>query len=312
MKLISTLLLAAFCLIPLQSESATITSSQRIQDGQKISSITLKGKVVRGDAANFEEVVRSEVNQGAIVIGVNTFSRGGDWAEALKIGRLIRKFGMFTASPFHVSFSVPGSQGQTPINISYNSCTIIKWPNGKINLDDSFKYDLVLKKGDPDCECTSACAIIWAGGFARTGQRVGFHRPYISPQKIKGMPFSQAEKVQEKLYQETASYMAEMGFSEDISVKMLSKSSREIYYFNAQELATYSMDPGVDEWLIGQCPPSYSDRQHQLYKKLKSKKNRSEVEEELVNMIDIKINHDRTCSFKAFNRLRLDKQTVLK
>jgi hypothetical protein len=132
--------------------------------------ITFEGKIVKGDYEKLNEL------SGELAalwhnnpdryqpINLALFSPGGDVAEAMKIGRLVRALRWMTTAPE----DDPGAR---------------KWHAGR------------LKAPEENYMCASACFFIFVAGIDRySGYRsyvapliLGIHRPYFSDVELKAM-----------------------------------------------------------------------------------------------------------------------------
>ncbi|MEW6648218.1 MAG: hypothetical protein AB1450_13545 [Pseudomonadota bacterium] len=229
--------------------AADITINTIKTPDSDVTTITLIGEIVKGDAERFIKLLIDANTNGAVVRVLNLYSRGGSTREAFKIGRTVRKYGINTASPQ----SFKDAYG----NVLFVSCG-----------SKDFSFDFRTNIGNKDCECASACALIWAAGLERHYGRVGFHRPYLRPEDMRELEFSEAQTSQESIFSETRSYLIEMGLSEELTNKMISTASKEIYFINEEEAKALNYDPAYDEWIIARCPTKLTDSQNKRYIKL--------------------------------------------
>jgi hypothetical protein len=158
-----------------QSNAAEIAMENRIGglNKERISIIYIKGNIDSDDSKKILRLIKEAKYKKSVVIGLVLNSRGGNWSEGIEIGNIARNYGLYTASPLDLS------GGRDYIA---NSCSSFEIINGKFTPKRS-SYSMFSNgkpEGDTNCECTSACALIWAGGIIRGGNRVGFHRPYIN------------------------------------------------------------------------------------------------------------------------------------
>ena len=142
----------------------------------------------------------------------------------------------------------------------------------------------------------------------RSGNRVGFHRPRLSPDELQSLPFSEAEKLQNEIFAITKDYLLEMGFSDAIATNMLTTSSKEIYFLDQNELNTIKFDPDVEEWLLAKCPAPLSKQQMERYIALRKIK-RSAIENELFQLLSQQLLESGACTFKALLELRKERQS---
>lgn len=254
-----------------RASAAELSVDYDVDAETRIATIRIKGDIAAGDAARFRSVLRDAKSRNAIVTNVTIHSRGGLVREALEIGGLIRKLGISTSAPVHMGGVYDG------VFVSLNSCYV--------GVKQDSMFNLITGVGDADCECTSACALIWAAGISRFGDRVGFHRPYLRSDELGGMKFSEAEKAQNHIFSRTREYLLSMGMSESIVTKMISVSSKDIYFLNESEINAMSLDPAFDEWLFAKCPERLTPQQKDDMLHLDVKK----ISGTKVNMTDLRL-----------------------
>lgn len=138
-RMIARLAYAMFCWITVPAHAAQILCAPG-SFHQFCPSGVLTGPIVKGD---YERVVTLLRANHPNLVQFYLISPGGDVDEALKIGRLFRKYLISTMAPQRL-------------------------PNGGT---------LTVFGCRGDCgSCASACALIWFGGVERNGS-VGVHRP---------------------------------------------------------------------------------------------------------------------------------------
>lgn len=244
--------------------------------------IQLKGDIVAGDANQFRAALREISSRKAVATSLRIYSRGGSVREALEIGDLVRKLGISTRAPVHVEV------------LSINVCE----PG-----EPEISFNLVTGQGDVNCECTSACALIWAAGMSRSGTRIGFHRPYLRADELGGMQFSEAEQAQNRIFSRTREYLLSMGIPESIVTKMMSASSKDIYFLNEAESDALGFDPAYDEWLWAKCPerltaPQNDDMLQLLYQRVSGTKI-SASDSKLLALLEAQADRAAACLRKA-------------
>ena len=107
--------------------------------------LKIEGDIEKGDAARFIAALKT---LGPGYGTVYLYSRGGDVREAMEIGATVRRMRLSTEAP--VKFS-----GYPPI------CTPVE------------------ANVETNCQCSSSCFLIYAGGVSRQGNLIGLHRPYL-------------------------------------------------------------------------------------------------------------------------------------
>jgi hypothetical protein len=188
----------------------------------------LRGKIVEGDYAR----ARTMVAKGAITFDL--ISPGGDVDEAIKIGRLFRKYLITTASNY---FHETG------------------------NLFQSFGC-----RSAAECVCASACALIWFGGVERTGS-IGLHRPYLNDPRFRQMPAAEATSVYRRILKDVAAYAAEMEIPQSIVEAMVGTSSGDMRWVDHYDRSGIDRPPSIAEWVDATC-----GRRSQLMEMMKTGK----------------------------------------
>jgi hypothetical protein len=125
----------------------------------------LRGQISKGDYEKVATFLKAHL---PFVSNFSLASPGGDVDEALKIGRLFRKYLIATVAPVNEHFEATGLVHDDVPFLSSGSRDLCR---------------------GQDCICASACALIWMGGTFRTGT-VGLHRPRIVDPIYKGLPAS--------------------------------------------------------------------------------------------------------------------------
>ena len=188
------------------------------ESGGSYRAIVIEGKIEAGDFEKFINIVRD--NQG-IVSGVYIFSPGGDYYEAMKIGRAMRAL--------ELSSTVPMNESGRP------SCEgLLQQPRYPEN-----------------CICASAGFFIHIGSVWRSGTYLAVHRPYFEKGKFGELPEAEAKKEFDKLLNSSRDYMTEMGVPKHIQDDVLGTSSDQALVLDEKTVKTYFwLDlPYRHEWL---------------------------------------------------------------
>jgi hypothetical protein len=184
--------------------------------------IRLVGKIEKGDAEKFKRLVEDLRQKKRTVNMLMLASIGGDAIEAMRIGTIVRESFIPTHAP--------------------------------INLDVGFTcvgYPPELK-GD-DCDCASACFLIWVAGVYRVGDVLGIHRPYFLEEYFEGLSASEAQKEYVLMYERVRSYLKSMDVPEHIINKMFNTGSDEITYLDWDTAKSMELAPFFDEWVGASC-----------------------------------------------------------
>jgi hypothetical protein len=144
-------------------------------------------------------------------------SPGGDVIEAIKIGRLFRKYFITAWAPFH---------GGSAVSDALNSFC----------------------KGE-GCVCASSCALIYFGAPKRVGD-VGLHRPVIASSRFKDSPPGEAEQAYKPALALMTQYLEEMEVPKALIEAMVATSSSNIHWVTGME---YLRSPSFAEWEDANC-----------------------------------------------------------
>lgn len=210
--------------LPSYSSAAQFVSNQWYGNAFHIE---LSGPITVGDNDRFRKLVLSEIRSGHLVSGVQLNSPGGNVSEALGIGRAIRQLKASTYAP-----SLRSGQ----------------------RLCQTGSLDNIIYEDSSNCECASACSLIWEAGVGRLGELVGIHRPRYDETAYKDLTPDQATKQYSEVLEETTRYFAEMEVPEWLSSRMYSVPSSDMHYLTDTELQQFSnSSPALGELVIARC-----------------------------------------------------------
>ena len=206
-------------------------------DPGSIKSIVIEGKIVNGDYNKFIKQVKE--NKGD-VLSVYIFSPGGNFSEAIKIGRAIRKLDLNTTIPSQDDDGRP-------------ACQIMK--------SDKFRNFLPVPNNEKNCICASSCFFIFIGGVSRGGSHVIVHRPYFDRSDFGKLSENEAKKEFEKLETIASEYMMEMGVPKHIQDEILGTPSEKAIVLDEKTVKTYfhGFIPYRHEWLQSKCGEEKDD-----------------------------------------------------
>ncbi|MGO9312431.1 MAG: hypothetical protein ACLQDI_06810 [Syntrophobacteraceae bacterium] len=188
--------------------------------------LIIEGEIEPGDFDIFIKALRD--NQG-LISSVNLFSPGGDFNEAMKIGRAIRALELHSQAP-------------------------MLDPHGKPFCENDDTLGLMPK--DPkNCNCSSACFFIHIGAVHRGGTFLAVHRPYFNQTQFRKLTEVQAKKEFESLQNRARDYMQEMGVPKHIQEDVLGTPSDRALILDEKTVKTYFWGdlPYRHEWLKAKC-----------------------------------------------------------
>lgn len=172
--------------------------------------ITLEGKIEPGDDEAFKREVLAQIRSGHLVSALQLNTPGGNVPAATSIGEQVRLLQLQTIAPFK------DNEGQQICR--YGSV-------------DNF----TVKRGD-ECECASACFLIWSSGIDRIGKYVGIHHPYFDKKTYRNLTPDKAEEMYMGMADDVRKYLTRMEIPDGIINKMFRYISKEMYYLNDDEL----------------------------------------------------------------------------
>lgn len=181
------------------------------------------GAIEKGD---FEKVAKFYRANHPFLYSFKIVSQGGNAAEAMKIGRLIRKYMLYVSAPLRIeqtSFEFFNLVGREP------ECN-----------------------GDEACVCASACALIALGGVRRFGT-LGLHRIRIVDPAFAALKAMDATQAYNDGLSMVRAYLKDMEVSDQLIDKMVNTSSAKISWVNVDR--TFEKPPSIAEWEDANCPP---------------------------------------------------------
>jgi hypothetical protein len=106
-----------------------------------------------------------------------------------------------------------------------------------------------------DCECNSACFLVYAAGARRNLGYVGIHRTYFDQGRTAAAQLDESADVSGQAARTVENYLSEMGVSCSYIDAMRRTSSREIFVPRYPDVvdSLASWTPEVEEWLIAKC-----------------------------------------------------------
>jgi len=203
---------------------------------------SILGEIVRGDYEKFLTLYRPNY---PFLEQMSLDSPGGDADEAMKIGRLFRKYLLTAVSPGRVDTG----------NLSYT----LSYRTGSYESCEG-----------PDCMCASACALIWFGAPDRSG-RIGLHRPRTDDLAFKTLPPSEAANAYKQMLDRIVTYLDEMETPRPLIDAMVSTSAADIRWFDMEPIGEApTRAPSFSEWVDASCG-RFSTQEYQRMMRLDAK-----------------------------------------
>lgn len=226
-KIASVIAMATLAILPGIASSAEFRQVTSGTDRQ----LVIEGDIASGDFQKFLDAIKQ--NQGRIST-VWIFSPGGDFQEAMKIGRAMRALELASMVPTRNKLGKPQCDSE------------------------------VARPSDPAyCIAASAGFMMHIGGVWRGGSYIIVHRPYFERKNFRELSEAQAQVKFAALQAEAASYMAEMGVPAHIQEQVLATPSDGRFVLDEETVNTYFWGdlPARHEWLVAKCSGmSHSDR----------------------------------------------------
>jgi len=224
----------------------------------------LHGTIVKGD---YEKVAALYRANHKLLTFFSLQSPGGDATEAMKIGRLFRRYLISVEAPLYHVFSIA-------------RCS-----------------------SNEECLCASACALIWFGAVERLGQ-VGLHRPRTADPRFKAMAPSDASVAYKRMLAEISRYLEEMEAPRAAIDAMVATSSSEIRWWGASGAANErERTPSIAEWTDASCG-SFTENEFETMINLEVKKSAGLMpnEQMLLQFLTQKDTATTKCEFALFHR----------
>jgi len=191
--------------------------------------IHIQGKIEKGDYEKFKKAAR-QLSKKNTPIELVLNSAGGDFVEAIKIGRLVRQLHART-----VSHGVISTHKNTDIVKCYSSCFIIFVSGSERDPEDN----LFLLSGQPEVNIPV----------------LGLHRPYVAPEIYANYSIEKANKIYSNIESITRNYLYGLNIETSLIDKMFKTSSKNIEYINRSEFRQkigYKV-AFFEEWKMAKC-----------------------------------------------------------
>jgi hypothetical protein len=198
----------------------------RVRDNYR--SLIIEGPIEGGDYEHFIKVVKD--NQGKLD-DVYLLSPGGDFVEAMKIGRAMRAL--------ELGSMVPGR----------NSA-------GQPVCSDSISASLgIVPRNPANCTAASAAFFIHVGAVRRSGLYLVVHRPYFAPEQFAKLTESQAQAAFDALQRDARAYMTEMGVPPQVQEEVMGTPPDKGVVLDDKTVRNYFVGeiPYQQEWRHAKC-----------------------------------------------------------
>ena len=211
--------------------------------------VILEGRIEAGDFDKLRSFVFDD-DRGKYLIEIYLASPGGDLAEAMKIGRLVRSLKWTT--------SVPDKSVTPEISELENARRGVK--NYKANN-----------------MCASACFFVFVAGIERglewEGPILGIHRPYLSESDLKALSSDKAIATANRTRATVENYIREMGVPTKYIDQMFSIPKDEFRWISKQEYEAdfegYILE--LRDWLEARCDNVLTDLEKKIWKQTRHK-----------------------------------------
>jgi hypothetical protein len=188
--------------------------------------IVIEGPIERGDQMKFLAAVREA---SGFVDDVLLYTRGGDFHEAIQIGRTLRALGLSARAPLA---SECEGRGLTFL-----------LQNGYLTSREN-------------CVCASAGFFILAGAVSRSGDNVYIHRPVLPQEVLLGLSGAEAAAVAGVLRNEVDGYLQEMGVPRSVVDRVWSIPGSEAVRLSEADRKEHFFlwVPALQDWYDARCP----------------------------------------------------------
>lgn len=213
---------ALFLLLAWAIGSAVCAASVTLHPNGNL--VVLEGHIDAGDFDKVERIARE-----ATPTGIYLASPGGNLAEALRIGTLVRRLAWETKS-------AEGPDITPPIR-------------------DSVALAYGVRDPARNNQCTSACFFIFVAGIYRDGHGLGIHRPFMAPGEAERLAPEDVSKVTDKVRFVVEVFLQRMGVPSKYADEMYRVPSDRMRWLTPDEIgADFSgFIPQVREWVKTQC-----------------------------------------------------------
>jgi len=189
----------------------------------------LEGRIETGDFDKFKNFILDSDHAVELYLA----SPGGNLAEAMKIGLLVRILKLSTVVPSKTWTN----QERETIAVRHN-----------------------LKDAKADYQCTSACFFIFAAGVHRSSDDggpaiLGIHKPILLPETLKKLSFTQAAAIDDRTRTSVENYLKVMDVPQKYIENMYDVPNRKIRWIRNDEFnADFAgFIPELKDWVAARC-----------------------------------------------------------
>ena len=193
--------------------------------------VVLEGRIELGD---LEKVAR--ISRESSPTGIYLASPGGNLAEAIRIGALVRRLAWETRT-------LDGPE--VP-------------PALRVGVARSYGIRDVARNG----MCASACFFIFIAGIYRDGAALGIHQPFMSPEELERLSSDEAERRANSVRALIEWYLTKMGVPVKYADEMYAVPKESMRWLTPDEIETdfRGFIPQVRGWVKTQCGDQWKTR----------------------------------------------------
>lgn len=211
-----------------RTAGAAVIAQAHDFNGEPLAGITIEGDIEPGDATKLQNAVAEYdiIHEPNAADRIYLRSKGGDVAEAMKMGTYIRRMRLVT---------------EVPIKLEGHESDRGSWVSP------------VSKDNDV---CASACFLIYARGVDRLGNRLALHRPYLPRQIATGISDVEYEAAEKRVMTKVSEYLKDMEVDQFFINKMMANSSQDAYLVSLSETDEYHLSgivPSIEEAVLTKC-----------------------------------------------------------
>ncbi len=256
---------------------------------QQRDEMVLEGNIEAGDYSKILNHIRENYPR-----SIYLASPGGNVAEAIKIGRLIRALNLETAIP-----------AQNAIEFRSRSIALLK------KIADGRH----IKQFDANYVCASACFFIFVSGVHRSKDpilmeepKLGIHRPFFTDTDLRALSANAAIASAKGLRTLVESYLKEMNVPDKYADMMFSVSKDQIRWIS---IADFESDlegfiPPLKDWIDARCDKR-TDAEKAMWEAFKDKRSAemTAAEKSVSDLLMKKLSEQYRCEYAALREINL-------